>query len=83
MNKFYVIEPEKGVSFRSKWAYADVTIPVNYGNSQKCSVCDGAVSGIIGLFRGIVGGKLSLHLHSGSLNPIEVSKWMRHEFSTR
>jgi len=47
MNKFYVVEPEKGMLFGSKWTYADVIDPVNYGSSQKYPVCGGAVSGLI------------------------------------
>lgn len=44
MNKFYVIEPEKGMLFGTKWSYGEVMDPVNYGSSQKCPVCGGQVS---------------------------------------
>ncbi|MRS05235.1 hypothetical protein EG832_18775, partial [bacterium] len=46
MNKFYVIEPEKGMRFGTKWTYGEVMDPVNYGSSQKCPICGGPVSGL-------------------------------------
>ena len=44
MNKFYVIEPEKGMGFGTKWTYGEVMDPVIYGDSQNCPVCGGPVS---------------------------------------
>jgi hypothetical protein len=44
MNKFFVLEPQEGIRFGRKWAYAEPLNPKNIGDSQKCPVCDGAVS---------------------------------------
>ncbi len=45
MNTFYILEPEEGIRFGRKWAYADLIPPVNRGDCQYCPVCGGAVSG--------------------------------------
>ncbi len=46
MEKFYVLKPEEGIRFGRKWAYADILEPSGTGDSQKCPVCGGAVSGL-------------------------------------
>jgi len=46
MTSFFVLEPEEGISFGRKWAYADQIDPVNRGEFQTCPVCGGPVSGL-------------------------------------
>jgi len=46
MDIFYVLEPEEGIRFGTKWAYADLVAPVNRGDCQYCPVCGGGVSGL-------------------------------------
>jgi len=43
MSGFYVLEPEEGMLFGRKWAYADLVDPVNYGEPPRCPVCGGPV----------------------------------------
>jgi hypothetical protein len=45
MNDFYVLKPAGGIRFGKKWAYADLVDPVNRGDSEKCPLCNGPVSG--------------------------------------
>lgn len=44
MTNFYVLEPDGGLLFGTKWAYADQVDPVQLGESKKCPRCGGAVS---------------------------------------
>lgn len=46
MNKFFVLEPEEGVMFGRKWAYAEPLKPNNTGDSQKCPVCGDPVGAL-------------------------------------
>lgn len=43
---FYVLEPDGGLLFGTKWAYADQVDPVRRGESKKCPVCGGHVTGL-------------------------------------
>ena len=44
MNKFFVVLPDKGMRFGTKWTYGEVMDPVVYGDSQNCPKCGGPVS---------------------------------------
>ena len=44
MMKFYVLEPEEGIEFGRKWAYAEVVDPVKYADCERCPVCGDPVS---------------------------------------
>lgn len=43
---FYVLKPEGGIRFGTKWAYADQVDPVHRVESEKCPVCGGPVGGL-------------------------------------
>ena len=42
---FHVLEPDGGLLFGTKWAYADQMDPVRFGKGDKCPVCGGAIGG--------------------------------------
>jgi hypothetical protein len=42
---FYVLEPDGGICFGTKWAYADQVDPVRFGEGDKCTVCGGPIGG--------------------------------------
>jgi hypothetical protein len=42
---FYVLKPDRGIRFGTKWAYADQVDPVRFGEGDKCPVCGGAIGG--------------------------------------
>jgi hypothetical protein len=44
MNNFYVLKPEEGIRFGTKWAYADKVEPINRGPCEECPVCGEVVS---------------------------------------
>lgn len=44
MTSFYVLEPDGGILFGTKWAYADQVNPVEFGEPEYCPVCKGPVS---------------------------------------
>lgn len=44
MNRFYVLEPEEGIRFGTKWAYAEEIDPVNLGDADVCPVCGLVIS---------------------------------------
>lgn len=46
MSEFFVLKPEEGIRFGTKWAYADDLPPINLGTSKKCPVCGKGVSGL-------------------------------------
>ena len=46
MTSFYVLEPEEGILFGTKWAYAEQVDPVVRGEAEKCPVCGAAVGGL-------------------------------------
>lgn len=46
MTSFYVLEPEEGILFGTKWAYAEQVAPVVRGEAEKCPVCGSAVGGL-------------------------------------
>jgi hypothetical protein len=46
MNRFYVLKPAGGISFGTKWAYAELVQPVNRGQTEECPHCGGIVSGM-------------------------------------
>lgn len=43
---FYVLKPEGGIRFGTKWAYADQIDPVYRGEAHRCPVCGGPVTGL-------------------------------------
>jgi len=43
---FYVLEPDGGLLFGTKWAYADQVDPVRRGDGDRCPVCGGPVGGL-------------------------------------
>jgi hypothetical protein len=45
MVHFYVLKPEEGIRFGTKWAYAEQIDPVLHSEGKKCPVCGGPVSG--------------------------------------
>ncbi len=42
--KFYVLKPDGGIRFGTKWAYADLVEPVLVGECDRCPVCGGPIS---------------------------------------
>lgn len=42
---FYVLEPDGGLLFGTKWAYADQVDPVRFGEGDNCPVCGGPIGG--------------------------------------
>jgi hypothetical protein len=46
MRSFYVLKPQGGVRFGTKWAYADQVDPVHMGEGEKCPVCGSPVVGL-------------------------------------
>jgi len=46
MTKFYIVKPEEGIRFGTKWAYADMVEPIRTGDSQHCPICNSAVSSL-------------------------------------
>lgn len=46
MNNFYVLMPEGGRLFGTKWAYGEAVPPHITGESQTCPVCGGPVSSL-------------------------------------
>ncbi|MBE7528194.1 MAG: hypothetical protein HS099_00475 [Ardenticatenaceae bacterium] len=46
MSEFFVLKPEEGIRFGTKWAFADILDPNNRGGSSKiCPVCGQGVGG--------------------------------------
>jgi len=43
---FYVLEPDGGLLFGTKWAYADQMDPVRRGEGDDCPVCGGPIGGL-------------------------------------
>jgi len=47
---FYVLEPEEGILFGTRWAYAELVKPVVYGEpNTRCPVCGAAIVGLLWL----------------------------------
>lgn len=46
MTNFYVLKPDGGIRFGTKWAYADQVDPVRQGDYDKCPVCGSPVSAL-------------------------------------
>lgn len=44
MTRFYVLEPDGGLIFGTKWAYAVTVDPSEYGEPEKCPACGGPVT---------------------------------------
>lgn len=45
MKNFFVLKPEGGIRFGTKWAYGELLEPICYSESQFCPICGSPVSG--------------------------------------
>jgi hypothetical protein len=64
MTNFYVLKPDGGIRFGTKWAYADQVDPVLRAEGNKCPVCGGPV-----------GGRRWLPPHRVKLSSAKPEKW--------